>query len=143
MPYQPASSSDLKFLVRSTLLEDSAVTAIVSDRIHGAHIQTPDTGNVQFPLVVIEFLGGSVVAASGYQQVNADLWAYSRTSAGSALELYDAVHSALHQQLLRRDGVNVAGYSLEISRPEEGWNEMSRSYFARGSYALRASYRAS
>jgi hypothetical protein len=141
MPYQPASANDLKFLVRSTLMADASVSAIVADRVHGAHIQTPDTGTAEFPLVVVEFLGGSVVSASGYQQVNADVWTYTRTSAGSALELYDAVHAALHQQLLRRDGVTVAGYSMEINRPDEGFNETVRAYYARGTYALRASYR--
>lgn len=141
MAYQPASSNDLKFLVRSTLMADAGVAALVADRVHGAHIQTPDTGTVEFPLVVVEFLGGSVLSASGYQEVNADVWAYTRTSAGAALEIYDAVHAALHQQLLRRDGVASAGYSMEISRPEEGFNESVRAYYARGSYALRASYR--
>ncbi len=141
MPYQPASSNDLKFLVRSTLMADSAVAALVADRVHGAHLQAPDLGTVDFPLVVIEFLGGQVTAASGYQTVQMDLYAYSRTSAGTALELYDATHAALHQQLLRRDGVACAGYSMEVARPEEGWNEGVRAYYARGAYTLRASYR--
>ena len=122
-------------------MADSAVAGHVGSRVHGAHIQTPDAGNAEMPLIIIEFLSGSVVAASGFQIVNCDVWAYSRKNQGEALEIYDAAHAALHQQLLRRDGVEAAGYAMEIARPEEGFNEKTKAYFARGSYQLRSGYR--
>jgi len=141
MAYQPASASDLKFLVRSTLMANAGVSALVGARVHGAHLQAPDLGSVDFPLIVVSFTSGTVVAASGYQVVAMELYAYSTDSGGSALELYDKAHAALHQQLLRRDGVAIAGYCMEAARPDEGWNEPIRAYWARGSYTLRASYR--
>ena len=141
MAYQPANANDLKFLVRSTLLASDAVVDVVGSRIHGAHLQAPEAGTVDYPLVVIDFTGGAVLGATGYQTITMEVFTYSRESAGKALELYDHCFAALHQQLLRRDGVAVAGYALEITRPEEGWNESIRAYWTVGTYTLRASYR--
>ena len=141
MAYQPASATNLKFLLRSTLMEDSSVSGYVADRVHGAHLQDPDAGGAVFPLVVIDFRAGTVGFSSGFQNVSVEVWSYSRQSAGHALEIYDACFAALHHQMLRRDGVKVAGYAAEVMRPAEGWNEHVRAYYAQGTFSLRASYR--
>jgi len=141
MAYQPASASDLMFLVRSTLMADSTVSSIVGARVFGAHLQDPDAGSVDFPIVVIDLVGGLAALSSGYQLANVDVWAYSRQSAGQALRLYDACFAALHHQLLRRDGVQFAGYAQENLRPNQEWNEKTRAYYAHGQFAVRGSYR--
>ena len=141
MSYQPAKINDLKLLLRNTLLKQDSITDIVGDRIHGGHLQNPDADSAEYPLVVVSFTSGSVGFSSGYQQVSMELWAYSRRSAGRAAELYDACFAAVHHQGLREDSVNVAGYAAEILRPEEGWNEKIRAYYAQGMFSLRVSYR--
>jgi hypothetical protein len=132
-----ASAEKLKFLVRSTLMDASTVTDVVGGRIYGAHLQDPDARTSVYPLVVLDFRAG-LASTSTYQQVTMDLWAYSRDSSGEALRLYDLCQAALQQQLLRRDGVPVAGYAMELNRPAEGWNEKVRAYYAQGEYTLRA-----
>lgn len=132
-----ASAEQLKLLVRSTLLDDSGVTAMVGGRIYGAHLQDPDARTVEYPLVVLDFKSG-IARTPTYQNVTMDLWAYTRDSSGEALRLYDLCQAALQQELLRRDGISVAGYALELSRPSEGWNENVRAYYAQGEFSLRA-----
>jgi hypothetical protein len=142
MSYQPPNSNDAKQLLRSTLMADSTVASMVDDRVHGAHLQDPDAGGAVYPLVVIDFQGGGVAGTSGLQSISVEVWAYSRQSAGNALEIYDACFAALHYQKLRRDGVLLAGYAYESVRPAEGWNENTRGYYAMGIFTVIASYRA-
>lgn len=142
MALSPAPSAEqLKLLVRGHLLAEAAVIAITGNRIHGAHIQDPDNRSVVYPLVVLEFSSGTTSPTSTYQLVSLALYAYSRDSGGEALRLYDACAAALQHQLLRQDGIPVAGYAVETERPDDGWNEVARAYYARGQFALRASYR--
>lgn len=136
-----ASLEQLKLLLRNTLLQDASITAVVGNRIHGAHIQTPDIGSIEYPLVVLDFSAGAVDQPGAYQLVTLDLWCYTRSSSGDALSLYDLCFDALHMQMLRQEGVKAAGYARESIRPREGWNEMLRAYFAQGEFALRAAYR--
>ena len=124
-------------LVRMTLLADSAITDMVGSRIYGAHLQDPDARTVDYPIVVLDFRAG-VARTPTYQNVTLDLWAYHRQSSGEALRLYDLCQAALQQELLRKDGISVAGYAMEVIRPSEGWNENVRAYYAQGEFALRA-----
>ena len=136
-----ASSEDLIAVIRHTLMADSAVSAIVGGRIRGSHLQDPDNRTVVYPMVILELEGGSTVGPSTYQESTLYLYAYERSSSGDALRLYDACHAALQQGLIRRDGIAIAGYCLETARPDYGWNETARAYFARGLWAVRAAYR--
>ena len=142
MPSPYVSSEQLKLLVRNTLLAAESLTDLVDNRIHGAHLQDPDAKTVEFPLVVLDFKTGSVDWPGAYQAVTMDLWAYSRRSAGHALQIYDACFANLHQQGLRITGVKVAGYAQETMRPNEGWNDVVRGYYCQGEFTLRTGYRA-
>ena len=131
-----ASVADGKFLVRDVLLANAAVSALVGPRVFGAHLQTPDSRSVDYPLVVLDIQAGTA-GTSSVQRFTLDVWAYARTSAGDALVLYDACQAALQQELLRRDGVGVAGYIVEQTRPIEGWNDTVRAYYAQGDFTVR------
>jgi hypothetical protein len=142
MPLSPAPSIEqLKLLLRSHLLADAGVAALVGGHIHGAHIQTPDDRTVEYPLVVLDVVAGRISPTSTYQLATVDVYAYSRDSGGEALRIYDACTVALQHQLLRRDGIPVAGYCVESERPDQGWNEVARAYYARGQWAVRTGYR--
>ena len=132
-----ASTEQLKLLVRSTLMADAGVSAMVAGRVYGAHLQDPDARTVEYPMVVLSFEAGRATTPT-YQVVTMELWAYNRGSSGECLRLYDLCQSALQQQLLRRDGIDVAGYAMELSRPREGWNSNVRAYYAQGDFTLRA-----
>lgn len=132
-----ASGEQLKLLVRTLLLEDSGVAAVVGGRVYGAHLQDPDARTVEYPMVILDFRSG-VARTSSYQSVSMDLWAYHRASSGEALRLYDLCQKVLQQELLRRDGISVAGYAMELNRPAEGWNPSTRAYYSQGEFTLRA-----
>lgn len=142
MPLTPAPSIEqLKLLVRHHLMTDQSTAALVGANVHGSHIQTPDSRTVAYPLVVLELIAGRISPTSTYQLVTMDLYAYSRDSSGEALRIYDACAAALQHQLMRRDGVPIAGYCIESERPNEGWNEVARAYYAQGQWAVRMGYR--
>jgi len=130
-----------KLLVRTTLLSSSTVTDLVSSRVWGAHIQEPDAKTVDYPMVIIDFTSGRIGHYGEYELITMDLYAYSRKSAGNSLEIYQACFAALQNGTLRKDGVPVAGYSVETVRPVEGWNESVRAYFAQGEWAVRLAHR--
>lgn len=131
-----ASSSKLKFLVRDILLQDSDVTDLVGSSVYGHHLQAPDVSTVSYPMVVLEVKSG-VTDVSSFQKVVLDLYAYSRTSAGEALALYDACQKRLQQEILRRDGIDIAGYAVEQTRPNEGYNDIVRGYYCVGEFMIR------
>ena len=135
-----ASIEQLMFLVRSTLMADADVAALVDNRIHGGHLENPDATTAQYPLVVLDFRSGKALT-SGYQSVLMELMAYSRNNYGEALRVYDACQAVLQQGLLRRDGVGVAGYAMEEFRPLEGFNPDIRAYFVEGQFTIRAGIR--
>ena len=136
-----ASVEQLVALLRSQLLGDAAVREIVGGRVHGAHLQDADARTVAYPLVVLELEGGYTTAASTYQNITVYLYAYHRDSQGEAVRLYDTIHAALQHQLVRRDGVPLAGYCMETARPDYGWNERTRAWSARGRWAVRTAFR--
>jgi len=138
-----ADTQQLVAVLRHTLLQNAEVKAIVGGRVLGAHPRTPDERTVVYPMVITELDGGSVSPTSTFQAQTMYLYAYSRGSQGEAHRLYDACFAALQHNLLRRDGVTVAGYAMESQRPESGWNEQARAYWSQGLWTLRASYRSS
>lgn len=142
MSMNPAASAEqLKLLIRHHLLTDAGVSALVGANVSGSHILTPDTGSVEYPIVVMDILTGRTSPTSTYQMVTLYLYAYSHKNSGEAVRIYDACYAALQHQLMRRDGIPIAGYCVEVERPVDGWNEFTRAYFVRGSWAVRMSYR--
>ena len=136
-----ASTEQLLLLVRNHLLENQALTDIVGPEIRGVQYQDADNITVKYPRVALQMEGGYTVASSTYQSVTMFLYAYSRDSRGDAQKIYDIVHAALQQQLLRRDGISLAGYCMENARPDFGWSARPRAYFARGLWTVRAAHR--
>jgi len=139
VPY--ASTEQLTLLVRHHLMTDSGVKSLVGPQVHGSNILTPDTGSVEYPCVVMDVQSGRASPTSTFQMATLHLYTYSRQSSGEAIRIYDACFSALQHQLMRRDGVPIAGYCIEDERPTDSWNEFTRAYFVRGTWAVRMSYR--
>ena len=133
-----ASAQELKQVIRQKLVDHDDVYSMVEDRVFGNHLQTPDIGSVDFPLVIIEFYLGDTSPSGAYQAVILELWCYDRDSSANALKLYDACHDALQHNLVSVEGISTKGYCMEMNRPTEGFNDMPRAYFARGRWMARA-----
>lgn len=135
-----AEAENIKQLVRSKLLDASAVTDLVSGRIYGAHFLDPDDQTPTYPLIILEWIGaGQLQYSKAFQTMIIDIWCYDRTSSSSALHVYGQVQDALHQVRLSTTGIAEKGVIRESVRPIEGFNEQVRAFYARGEYSIIAS----
>ncbi len=122
---------DLQAAIRVELIKNTALTALVSDRIYTTHFYDFDNGTIEMPLVIVELEGGSANYAGKNQSVSFFVYAYSKESSAQASEVYDKISGALHLARLNND---QRGFIQEVSRPISGYNPAARSYFIRGSY---------
>ena len=123
-------------LVRNHLLQSNDLLTIVDDRVYTSHFFEFDDGTIEMPMVIIELVGGSANYASENQKVNLHIYAYSRLSAGQALEVYQAVYLQLHASDLKNTSIGMSGTAVEIERPIQGYMDSQRAYFYRARYDL-------
>jgi len=133
-----ASAEGLKRAIRQKIINDSAINKIVGNRVVGNHEVNSDKRTVEFPRIVIELYLGDVSPSSTYQFYILEIWVYHRVSSSHALSLYDRVYETLHHEHMSFDEINTKGYCMEMNRPTEGYDEMVRSYWARGRWTARA-----
>jgi hypothetical protein len=130
-------TEDLLQLVRMLLVENSAVSTIVEDRVTGPFSdRTGDvTGEDLYPCVVVDIVGGGGgYGFGGLQAPTIHVYAYSRTSQGDAHRLYDAIRPVLRRARLSRDGITVKGSIQEADSPMTGYNPETKTWFTRGTY---------
>lgn len=129
---------DLLALLRNHLLADDTVTDLVGDAVRTAHVVNPDA-TLEYPLVILEVTSGSSGYQGGIRRVNVDVYAYSDESQDAADTVYDAVYLALQAARLwdSTSTISAAGFAQEASRPVEGYNEVTRSWYARGTWTIR------
>jgi len=132
--------SDLKRTVQHALLDDSGVSAIVGERVFGAHRVDPEAPTSEYPHVVVSFESGSSDYSGAIQARTFQLWCMSRESMGQAAQLYDACYAVLqactHDLVLTDRTVCVL--TEETQGVTEGWVEATRAHFARGRWLARA-----
>lgn len=121
-------------LIRRTLLANSAVVALVADRVLGHHLWTPDDGSVPMPLVIVEVSGGDGHYSRHLQKTDLSIWCYSKISAAQAASLYDLVYAALQQQRLAVTGITIAGLARETGRPEDAYNSEIGAWYRLGKW---------
>lgn len=136
-------NEDVKWLVTTRLLETSAVTGIVGDRVVTEH-SIPgevDLATVEMPRVIVDLISGDARWHGAVQTVIFHVYAYSRASQGEASRLYGEVWKALHAQGLRdtQDVIKAAGITHETERPQEGHNGNMNAFFSRGVWVFRGS----
>lgn len=124
-------------LVRLHLMNVDALTALVGDRIRTAHVVDPDAALV-YPTVIIDYLGGAGGYQGGMQQLRLHVYAYSDESGLEAIRVYDTTYDGLQAQRVHdpSGAIPSAGYIRELDRPLAGWNEVTRSWYARGTWLL-------
>lgn len=129
----------LSALVRNFLMAQDGVTALTEDRIRTSHAQNPDE-DLNYPLLIIDFDTGAGRYQGGLQNWNVDLYAYSDESQDAADALYDTMYLVLQAERLwdPSGAITAAGSAREVERPESGYNEQTRAWFARGTWVVMA-----
>lgn len=130
---------DVAALIRFHLIAQDSLTALVEDRIRTAHEVDPDA-DLSYPLVIVEMDTGSGRYQGGLQQFSVDIYTYSDESQDVADDVYDTLYLNLQAERLWDPSgtITAAGSIREVERPEPGYNEQTRSYFARGTWVVMA-----
>ena len=126
-----------KKLVRLKLIETTALTDLVEDRIYGEFPVDPNARTMNYPLVVFDFFSGKRNVSSTYQQANFHIYCFSRNSSDEAARLYDICCNTLHMQTLVFTGIDVGAFAQETARTNEEWDVNARAHVAWGRFALR------
>lgn len=134
------AGQDVLTLIRLLLLEDSTVAFLVEDRITGPFAPRSGTeeGETIYPRIVIDVVGGGMDPQGALQTPIVQIYAYSRTSQGDAVRVYDAVRPVLRMARLQRDGVGVRGTIREAEVPVDGFNSQLGAWYSRGTYRVIA-----
>jgi hypothetical protein len=133
------STREAKKLIRAFLLAKPEITALVDDRVFGAHIMDSDVESAVFPLVIVEFLSGRASWDTAVQAQTLEIYAYSKRSADEASQIYDAVFDAIQHERLAVAGITVRALTREVQRPVDGWNQNVRAWYSRARWQFSSS----
>lgn len=127
-------------MIRRALIDASAVSALVADRVLGAYPEQVDLGEAAFPTVALVGKGGRLLRFGRMESVSFDLVAYSRVSGSAAAELYDACSAALQAERITfadtsANGGERAAVCEEVTRPGSGWDGSLRAWFQAGRWS--------
>lgn len=131
------ASIDALQVVRAALVADTSFATLAGDRVYSAHLEETDAQGATYPLVILEQTGGNLIRVGRYQVLAVSLWAYSRTSAAEAQELYRLASVVLQVERLTLANVDQKVVPQETERPVIGWNEVTRAHFARGRWRFQ------
>jgi hypothetical protein len=137
----PASSTaDLKQLIRTHLIADADVAALVGDRVYSAHLSDADAPTVlqDGPLVVFEMLSGVLRWHGAVAIQTFDIYGYSKRNNAEASRVYDAVTATLQHECVRVTGIDLAIVTRETQRPLDGYNQVLDAWFVRGRWTVEA-----
>lgn len=131
------SSDSSLGLVRKALLDDSAVQALVGNRVSGGWSEDPDVGTIPRPSVAVVLGGGAFGGYEGVVRVMpVEVWTLSDVSSGESRAVYDACFAAL--QAAGLGGVDHRGLMAQVSGPRDGWWAAGRCWFTTGIWRLSA-----
>jgi hypothetical protein len=134
-----SESTVAKQLVRSVLLANDPLRARVAAVVAG-HLRSTEAATLlqTKPLIILETTGGFARYFSALQDVNLDIYCYSKASSDEALDVYDSVFQILQEACCQAANVPMQGIMRELERPLDGWNEQVGAWFARGGWTLKA-----
>lgn len=123
-------------LLHRHLIASAGVTALVDDRIRTEHAQ--DVDGLEYPLVILDAEIGDSGYQGGVQRWSVDVYVYSARSQSEADAVYDEVYHALHAERLHDPSgvIGAAGSAREIERPRGGYNDQTRSWYARAMWRV-------
>lgn len=129
-------------MVRRTLLDTTAVSALVADRVLGAYPEQVDAGQATYPLAALVQRGGDLRRFARMEDVSFDLVAFSGESPAAAAEVYDACANALQAERITfadsgATGGERAAVAEEVARPGSGWDGGLRKWTFSGRWRVR------
>jgi hypothetical protein len=131
------ASLDALQVVRGNLVANTTLVAEIGDRVYGAHLEDADAQGATYPLVILEQTGGDLRRFGRLQDIALSIWAYSRTSAAQAQDVYRLASQVLETERLTLENVTQVVVAQETERPVVSWNEKTRAHFARGRWRLQ------
>lgn len=138
-------TSALIQLVIREVSTNTAVRALVGDRVFASYPRVSDVTKIQFPIVVVSAMsGGSARYSGALQDARLAVCVYDQTSQGKASDLYDTVFAALHTARListvtKTGGAKanaLAGYAREVVRPSTAWSEDVGAWYSEGTWVV-------
>ena len=126
--------STIDQLIRMHLLLDPNINSVVDDRIYTDHFMDYDIPTVKMPLIIIENRSGRSNYAMCSQNVEIQIYAYSRISSSQSKEVYDLAYGSLNAARLSQTGIAMKGYMYETERPFSMFNDAMKCWAVRGIY---------
>lgn len=129
------SLRDTLQILRSLLIADSDVRAIVGTEVRMEHVMDVKNGTVRFPCLIFALAeGGSSSYDRAHQRFILDMYAYSKASSDEAMQLYDAAYAALQSERMILNNVSMRGIIREIERPSAMYNTALQAFTCRGEW---------
>lgn len=119
-------------LLRGCLLADSAVQALVENRIHGGWSRSSDWQSIPKPAVALVLNGGTPHNSGALSQQSVDIYTLSATGIDEALAVYGAVRQLLQQGAVALDNVDHRGIMTEQETERCGQLGDSQVWYATG-----------
>jgi hypothetical protein len=123
-------------LIKRSLIQNSDITDIVSDRIYSSHFYDLDNSTIEYPMIIVDYDGGRAGYGKSHQIVNIHIYVYSKYNTDQCLEIYETIYETLQGKGLGNPNVNDKGYIRENIRPVNGYNSKTMSYYCMAEYLL-------
>ena len=132
------SVSELKLVIHDNIVNDATIDGLVSGRVFSHHLQEEEANQIAYPIAIFAIRAGRMDYTSSYQATLMELWAYSRIGPDEAMDLYDSLKNVIHMERLTTAANSRVVVCQEVERPNEGWNETTRAWFAQGRWIVRS-----
>lgn len=132
----PNETTNVLAAVRSALLADSSVTALVGNRIRTAHVADAEAIPLTYPFVIIAPLGGVSRYNRHVMQTQVECFVYSKVSVAESLDIYQVLYDVLQAGRLFRSGVATRGVIRETERPREGYHDGMVAWYVRSTFDI-------
>lgn len=136
----PVDVGVTKQLIRDFLLADQSIRDATDGRVFSAHVSSADAPTLLAgkPVLVFDLVGGFARYLRESEEVNLEVYAYSKRGADEAITLYDLTFARLQSERVAVTGVDLVGIARETQRPIAGYNEPIGAWFLRGRWTINA-----
>ena len=127
-------------LVRSVLLADAPLRALVNGKVFTSHVSSTEAATLlqASSLIIVDVAGGFTRFFGQLADTSFSLWAYSKASSYEAQDVYDKAFALLQMVQLQANDVDLIGSARELERAEDGFNDELRAWYARGRWTMKA-----
>ena len=123
-------------VIRNNLMSESDITDEVEDRIHTSHFFDLDNSSIVHPMIILDPVGGYSSYSKSWQRIELHIYVYSQYNLDQCLRIYEYVYNKLQADPVVNINISDKGYMRETSRPMNGYNDQTKSYYLRSSYTI-------